>query len=48
MAQFYFTGVDLDVLKGRGLNFIYICIYIYIYVYSKIGTNLYEEFTFIG
>ena len=36
MAQFYFTGGHLEYLEGRRLNF------------SKIGTNLYQEFVFIG
>ena len=36
MAQFYFTGVHLEFLEGRGLNF------------GKIGGNLYQEFDFIG
>ena len=39
MAQFYFTGVHLECLEGRGLKFIYI---------YKIGVNLYQEFTFVG
>ena len=30
MAQFYFTGVHLEFLEGRGL------------IFSKIGTNLYQ------
>ena len=36
MAQFYFTGGHLEYLERRHLNF------------SKIGTNLYQEFVFIG
>ena len=36
MAQVYFTDAQVEFSESRGLNF------------SKIGANLYQEFTFIG